>query len=324
MARNDIKIGDRYGMLTIVREVEPTINKYNRNVWNVECLCDCGNTRILQFQGLKKTLKKGSIPSCGCRNIKYSNMEGFDRDESIVNMSKKEKKEVIRKMITDGFNNTQISKKTGSSKGFISVLRSELGLNYYKIEKEVPIGEKFGLLTIVNSVKYDKTRRKRMVLCDCDCGTKNKMINYYHLKNGGTVSCGCYNRSMAKKMMDEKILPTMIKHGDSRQGSKQFYIFQVWSGAKQRCYNPNNKRYNTYGELGITMYDEWIDNYVSFKEYILTNLGERPEGKSKNRGDSYSMDRIDVTKGYEPGNLRWASFEVQMNNKTNSLITPTF
>ena len=101
MARSDIKIGDRYGMLTIVREVEPTIKigerGYDIRVWNVECLCDCGKTRVLQFQGLKKTVKKGSIPSCGCRNIRFSNLEGFDRDETIVNMSKKEKREVIKK-----------------------------------------------------------------------------------------------------------------------------------------------------------------------------------------------------------------------------------
>lgn len=320
MARSDIKIGDRYGMLTIVRESEPTVsndnnNGFKRSVWNVECLCDCGKTIVLQFKGLKKTIKKGSIPSCGCRKIRSSNMEGFDRDESIVNMSKEDRKVVIRKMITDGFNNTQISKKTGSSKSFISRLRSELGLNYYKIEKEIPIGEKFGLLTIVSAVKYDNSVRKRMVLCDCDCGTKNKIVSYTHLKNGNIISCGCYSRSMAKKMMEEKILPTMKKHGDSNRKSKHSYIFQLWLGAKQRCYNPNNKRYDTYGKLGITMYDEWINNYPLFKEYILTNLGERPEGKSKRRGDSYSMDRINVTKGYEPGNLRWASFEVQMNNK---------
>jgi hypothetical protein len=325
MARSDIKIGDRYGMLTIVREVEPTtfISKdgFKRSIWNVECLCDCGNTIILQFNGLKKSGRRGSTPSCGCKNIRYTNLDGFDLDETIVNMTQKERKELIKKMILDGCSNKQISSKTGSSESFISVLRKELGLSYFKIDNEIPIGEKFGHLTIVgiddNGTKY------RKVLCDCDCGTKNKSVRYSHLKNGNTLSCGCYGRSLAKKMMEEEILPTMIKHGDAIRGSKHYYIFAVWMSAKQRCYNPNNKRYNTYGKLGITMYDEWINNYPLFKEYILTNLGERPEGKSKNRGDSYSMDRIDVTKGYEPGNLRWASFEVQMYNKTNSLKNPT-
>lgn len=315
MARSDIKIGDRYGMLTIVREVEPTINKDKRSIWNVECLCDCGGKKVTQFRNLKKIIKKGSTPSCGClRYRKRTNLEGFERDESIVNMSKKERKEIIKKMIMDGFTNKQISLKTGSWEGFISTVRKDLGLSYFTIQKEITIGEKFGQLTIVGIDENNNSRFKK-VLCDCECGTKNKSIRYSHLKTGNILSCGCYGRSLAKKMMEDEILPTMIKHGDSIRGSKHYYIFAVWMGAKQRCYNPNNKRYNTYGKLGITMYDEWINNYPLFKEYILTNLGERPEGKSKNRGDSYSMDRINVTKGYEPGNLRWASFEVQSNNK---------
>ena len=251
-------------------------------------------------------------------------MDGFERDESIRNMTQKERKEVIKKMILEGSGNKQISSKTGSSESYISLIRKDLGLSYFTVQKEISIGEKFGLLTITDIDTTNTNIKIRRVICDCECGTKDKSIRYDHLKNGDTVSCGCYNRSISRKMMEEEILPTMIKHGDSRRGSKHHYIFSVWMGAKQRCYNPNNKRYNTYGKLGITMYDEWINDYPLFKEYILTNLGERPEGKSKNRGDSYSMDRINVTKGYEPGNLRWASFEVQMHNKTNSLKTPTF
>ena len=216
-------------------------------------------------------------------------------------------------MILEGCRNKQIISKTGYSESFISKLRKELGLNHYTIDK-IEIGRKFGKLTVVGIAENNMTKHRK-VLCDCECGTKNKSIGYSNIKNGDTVSCGCYVRSLAKKMMDEKILPTMIKHGDSRKDSNHYYIFQVWMSAKQRCYNPNNKRYNSYGELGITMYDEWIKNYPLFKKYILTNLGEKPEGKSKSRGDSYSMDRINVTKGYEPDNLRWASFEVQMNNK---------
>ena len=325
MARSDIKIGDRYGILTIVREVEPTLfiekNGFKkRNIWNVECLCDCGNTKIIQFIGLKKKVKQGQISSCGCRRIRYSNLEGFDRDETIVNMSKKEKREIIKKMIVDGCENKQILSRTGCTNWDIQTSRKDLDIYSYKLDTENPIGKQFGLLTVVgldenNSSKYKYDKGFRYVVCDCECGTKNKLISYNSLKKGNTVSCGCYGKLVAKKMMIKNVLPIVLVHGDSNRKSKHSYIFDVWQSAKQRCYNPKNTRYNSYGKLGITMYDEWINNYPLFKEYILTNLGERPEGKSKNKGDSYSMDRINVTKGYEPGNLRWASFEVQMNNK---------
>ena len=322
MARNDIKIGDRYGMLTIVKEVDPTIriggNGSKNNIWNVECLCDCGNKTVVQFSNLKKSINRGTTPSCGCRKFfNRSKLEGFERDETIVNMSKEERKEVVKKMILEGCNNKQISLRSGRSEGFISLIRKELGLGKFIVDREIQIGKKFGLLTIID-IDINNTERYKKVLCDCDCGTKNKSIKYGHLKKGITVSCGCYLRSMAKKMMVESILPTMLTHGDSKIDSKHHYIYDLYTSAKQRCYNPNNKRYSTYGKLGITMYNEWINNYPLFKEYILTNLGERPIGKSNNKVDGYSIDRIDVTKGYEPGNLRWATFVEQANNKHKS------
>jgi hypothetical protein len=324
MARSDIKIGDRYGMLTIVREMEPTVSvdKYGnkRTVYNVECLCDCGNNRILQFNGLKKSGRRGTTPSCGCRNIRFVDLEGFDRDETIDNLPKKEKREIIKKMIKDGCTNKQIMSRTGCTNWDIQTTRGDLDIFTFKVNKENPIGKKFGLLTVVgldenNNSKYKYNRGYKYVMCDCECGTKNKKVLYISLRHGNTVSCGCYFKTVAKQMMIDNVIPSLIVHGDSNKKSKHKYIFDVWQSAKQRCYNPNNKRYKTYGKLGITMYDEWVNNYPLFKEYILTNLGERPEGKTKSKGDSYSMDRIDVTKGYEPDNLRWASFEEQSNNK---------
>lgn len=53
----DVKTGDRYGRLTIVREL-PSRNGYRY----VECLCDCGN-----YANTKLTfLRIGQSKSCGC------------------------------------------------------------------------------------------------------------------------------------------------------------------------------------------------------------------------------------------------------------------
>jgi len=122
-------------------------------------------------------------------------------------------------------------------------------------------------------------------------------------------------KEVSKHYMVNNVIPKNKTHGDSKKTSKHYYLYYTWLGAKQRCYNPNNKRYSTYGKMGITMFNDWVDNYDLFKTYILENLGERPVGKTNNRVDGFSIDRIDVTKGYEPNNLRWATFVEQANNK---------
>ncbi|PEN79286.1 hypothetical protein CN544_21970 [Bacillus toyonensis] len=56
-------------------------------------------------------------------------------------------------------------------------------------------GGKFGRLTVIEK---DESKKTSYWLCNCDCGTKNKSVNGYSLRNGKTISCGCYNREIAK------------------------------------------------------------------------------------------------------------------------------
>lgn len=77
------------------------------------------------------------------------------------------------------------------------------------------------------------------------------------------------------------------------------------SGAKQRCTNPNSRAYANYGARGIEF------RFVSVAaavEWVLRNLGPRPS-------DGHSIDRIDNSRHYEPGNLRWATRTEQARNK---------
>ncbi len=83
--------------------------------------------------------------------------------------------------------------------------------------------------------------------------------------------------------------------------------YACWENMVQRCTNPKASKYHMYGGVGITVYPEWKSDFRKFIAYI----GERPS-------KLHSIDRIDGTKGYEPGNVRWADAVQQSINKPNS------
>ena len=77
---------------------------------------------------------------------------------------------------------------------------------------------------------------------------------------------------------------------------------------KRRCLSEKDKEYSHYGGRGITVCDEWIDNYENFENWALQN------GYS----DELTIERKDVNGNYCPENCCWISFQDQQNNTTRS------
>jgi len=317
--KRKIDIGVKFGMLTILEEVEsiktPVVGMEDRgwfrNIRMFSCLCDCGNKVIRQYDGLPKMLKKGRVSSCGCYNPNKS--KELQYDVRVDSMDRKEKKEYVIKLINEGYNNVQISMVTKCSPSHISLIRKSIGQGKWVIDYNIKVGLRSYRLEVLS--KSDKSTSKSLyVTCKCDCGNIVE-VAYKHIKDGSTKSCGCYQKELSREMMLTKIHPKHIKHSDSNKKSKHFYLFQTWMGIKQRCFNQNNKRYYTYGGRGITIYKQWVNDYNLFKEWMLTNLGERPTTNSNKRGDNYSLDRINNDGNYEPDNLKWSTFKEQANNK---------
>ena len=94
---------------------------------------------------------------------------------------------------------------------------------------------------------------------------------------------------------------------DGRKGTR---LYSIYRGMMTRCYNSNTPSYKRYGARGITMCDEWKNDFSKFHNYVITlpNYGE--PGYT-------SIDRIDNNGGYKPGNIRWATSVMQNNNKRN-------
>ena len=82
--------------------------------------------------------------------------------------------------------------------------------------------------------------------------------------------------------------------------------YSCWKGMKKRCYNPADKRYVDYGARGITVCDQWLNNFPAFLEHI---------GNMPTDGQTWSVGRIDNNKGYCPGNVRWETLPEQARNR---------
>lgn len=159
---------------------------------------------------------------------------------------------------------------------------------------DIKTGEKYNRLTIINpNAGYHVTsggNKLRKVTVKCECGTI-KDVTLNSIRNGNTVSCGCYNQ--------EKAGTNLVTHNYSKER-----LYRIWKDMKRRCKNKNRRNYHNYGGRGIKVCDEWDSDYLNFRDWSIKN------GYS----DELSIDRIDNDGNYEPNNCRWISQQLQLIN----------
>jgi len=157
-----------------------------------------------------------------------------------------------------------------------------------KAQLDVLTGKRFGRLTVLLRARNDK-QGKPQWYCWCSCGNTTIKRSTV-LRNGTATSCGCFAR--------EETIRRASTHGMTKTVE-----WAHWKGIRCRCANPNTKHYH---QRGIRVCDRWN----SFENF-LADMGQCPTG--------YTIDRIDNSKGYEPGNCRWATVTEQNRNKTSNV-----
>lgn len=153
-------------------------------------------------------------------------------------------------------------------------------------------GKRFGKWTVVDRAanRGDHSYWN----CVCDCGMQSK-IRSDNLRSNHSIQC-------------QSCKAEAIKAARTIHGKRYTKAYRDWCDMKTRCLNPNSKDYKNYGGRGIKIYPEWIDDFVAYDVWCKKNLGPYP-------GKGWTRDRIDNDGHYWPGNLRWATYKQQANNK---------
>ena len=164
------------------------------------------------------------------------------------------------------------------------------------------VGCRFGRLLVVERVGSKK--RQSLWRCVCECGNE-KITTLSHLKHGQTQSCGCLQKEVLRENGRKSVMCKRAK----KHGCFGTKLYNVWAGMIRRCENPNQLHYSDYGGRGISVCEEWRNNFSTFQSWAI----------KRGYKEGLSIDRVDNNGNYEPDNCRWVTWDVQARNRRNSI-----
>lgn len=150
-------------------------------------------------------------------------------------------------------------------------------------------GQKYGNLTAI-SFSHIEHKGARW-LCSCDCGN-TKVVGAGQLQSGNTKSCGCLK---TKATVDR----------NTTHGMSHLPEYSHWKGMLKRCFNENDKRFDSYAGRGISVHTDFIKDFPAW----LSEIGEKPKD-----GQRWSVGRKDNDGWYTYSNMEWQLDPEQSRN----------
>lgn len=201
--------GQKSGMLTVIKEVEPWVLPDGRRQRMFQCLCDCGNVCNVRLNDFRS----GKSTSCGCkRNLAnhirmFEDLTGqtFNRltvikrvKDSVRKNGEKKVRWLCKCQCGNEVYVTSDALKSGNTKSCGCYRTDVIRKRCFKDLT----GHVFGHLTVLS---FDHMQGKfSMYKCLCDCGTQC-IVSGNHLRTGHTTSCG-HICSVAEDQVNQYLL----------------------------------------------------------------------------------------------------------------------
>lgn len=162
-------------------------------------------------------------------------------------------------------------------------------------------GMKIGRLKVIgfdHEQRNNQGRIENYWKCQCECGNEKIVTTSVltsAIRNNRMISCGCYVSERAGNI-------------HRTHGLRHTRLSRVHRNICDRCFNPNNKRYQDYGGRGIKVCDEWYTpgvpgnpGLVNFYNWSYAN-GYVDPAPGTPQNEWPTIDRIENSKGYSPDN----------------------
>ena len=222
--------GTKWGRLTIPEDAIPQKKGTSPN-WYWPCICDCGNTCLVEGGALRK----GHTKSCGCyqreraaeASLKDLTGQKFNRLTVIEKDNIKKNNYWICQCECGNTTSVRgIDLKRGQVKS-CGCLLSEHIKKYNNPPLELT-GQKFGKLTVLYQIE-NNSKGNSMWHCQCECGNFTN-VRGGALVRGGVLSCGCLN-SIGNMKINKLLQEENIHY------KNEYQVFPINSTAKYYKYD---------------------------------------------------------------------------------------
>ncbi len=156
-------------------------------------------------------------------------------------------------------------------------------------------GHRYGRFVVLKLVEPHHGGNAKWI-CQCDCGERRTVSGgeLRRTRERRQLSCGCHKIERMSKL-------------NRTHGVTKSRLYKSWQALRQRCENPHDTGYSSYGARGISVCKEWA-HFEPFRDWATIN----------GYADHLEIDRIDVNGNYAPHNCRWVTTMVNMNNRRNT------